>query len=136
MLQEHRGRAKSSLVANLVGTMTLGLVVQALNPSDQVVFWMFAMAIIFPLDYLSGRWLTFDCDSENSIEARKVLLPLALATLRGLGWGSGGYLFFAEHLEYEMSLAMVLCCVAVFGAALLSNYLVAAVIFIFCVADT
>ena len=133
MLQEHRGRAKTSLIASVLGAMALGLFVQVLNPNVHVVFWMVVMAIIFPLDYLAGRWLTFAEDGEDSVETRKILLPLALATLRGLGWGIGGYLFFEEQLEYEMCLAMVLCCVSVFGAALLSSYLLAAVLFIVCV---
>ncbi len=133
MLQEHRGRAKPSLVANVLGAMLFGFSAQALNPNVQAAAWMVVMAIIFPLDYVSGRWLTFAADREDAIDARKILLPLALATLRGLGWGIGGYLFFEEQLEYEMSLAMALCCVAVFGAAVLSSYLTAAVLFIVCV---
>jgi diguanylate cyclase (GGDEF)-like protein len=132
MLREHRSRAKASLISNVVGTTLLGVLMQFLNPNVQAAYWMLLMAIIFPLEYVSRHWLKPKSEVQNAFTGM-VFVPILFAVFRGSGWGLGGYLFFEEQLEYEMFLAMLLCCVSVFGAALLSSYLLSAVLFIVCV---
>ena len=133
MLREHHGRAKTSLYSSVVGVLVFGFSLQIINPHLRAALWMLSMAFIFPLEFVIGEWLRPLTSDDESIAAERLWMPLVFATARGLGWGIGGYLFYEELLEYEIILAMILCCVAVFGAALLSTYLGAAILFILCV---
>lgn len=133
MLEEHAGRFKSVLSTNLFGEIAVAGAFWFLNPNIAVLSWLLLMGIIFAGSYLIDRWLSATASTAGSTHSAQLLFHLAFAVALGLGWGTAGVLFFSERLEYEMFLAMVVCCVAVVGATALSTYLIAAQVFIFCV---
>jgi diguanylate cyclase (GGDEF)-like protein len=133
MLEEHTRRFQSVLYTNLFGAIMVAGAFWLLNPEIEVLSWLFLMGMIFAGFHLIGRRLPAVNVTTATVDSTRLLFHLTFAIALGLGWGTGGVLFFAERLEYEMFLAMVVCCVAVVGATAFSTYLVAAELFILCV---
>jgi diguanylate cyclase (GGDEF)-like protein len=133
ILEEHARRFQSVLYANSFGAIMVACAFWLLNPEIEVLSWLFLMGAIFTGFHLIGRRLPAVSSTTTSVDSTQLLFYLAFAVALGLGWGTGGVLFFAERLEYEMFLAMVVCCVAVVGATAFSTFLIAAELFILCV---